>query len=155
MSFARNSTVPPERSRVEIESTLRRYGADQFGTMEDQAHGKVSVGFTIGHLRIRVDAPMPKSDSEEFTTTDTGRERSESAAYKSYEQAIRSRWRSLLLAIKAKLEACECGISTIDVEFMPFVVMPDGKTLSEHMLPVLAQMADSGKMPKLLTANAG
>ena len=67
------------------------------------------------------------------------------------EQAVRQRWRALLLAIKAKLEAIECGISTIEEEFMAFVIMPDGKPLSSHIIPKLQTMVKTGKMPKLLS----
>ena len=85
---------------------------------------------------------MPARDSNEFTTTDTGRDRSELAAWRAYEQAVRSRWRSLLLAIKAKLEAVECGISTVEIEFMPFIVLHDGSTVHQRLLPVLQDQAN-------------
>jgi len=69
-----------------------------------------------------------------------------------YEQNVRQRWRALLLSIKAKLEAVDAGISTIEQEFLPFVVMPDGRTFSDHVLPQIESIASTGKMPKLLTA---
>jgi hypothetical protein len=65
-------------------------------------------------------------------------------------QAIRQRWRALVLAVKAKLEAVEVGISTIEKEFLAFVVMPDGRQLLDHLLPELQAIAASGKMPKLM-----
>ena len=79
------------------------------------------------------------------------RHRSTNVIDDKHAQAIRQRWRALLLAIKAKLEAVESGISSIEREFMPFVVMPDGRILAEHLEPKLTQMVTDGKMPKLLT----
>ena len=49
------------------------------------------------------------------------------------------------------MEAIECGISTIEEEFMAFVIMPDGSPLSKHILPQLQKMVKTGKMPKLLS----
>ncbi|MDR0720667.1 MAG: hypothetical protein LBF78_13600, partial [Treponema sp.] len=56
-----------------------------------------------------------------------------------------------LLAIKAKLEAIECGISTIEKEFMAFVIMPNGISLGDHLIPELKKIAGTGKMPRLLS----
>ena len=58
------------------------------------------------------------------------------------------------LAIKAKLEAVESGISTIEKEFLPFVVMPDGRTVSDHLLPNLKKYVVEGKMPSMLALPA-
>ena len=140
MAYAKTTNVNPERSQEEIKSILRRYGCDRFGVMEER--NSAFVMFTISGLNIQVEVPMPARDSNEFTTTDTGRDRSELAAWRAYEQAVRSRWRSLLLAIKAKLEAVECGISTVEIEFMPFIVLHDGSTVHQRLLPVLQDEAN-------------
>jgi hypothetical protein len=44
-----------------------------------------------------------------------------------------------VLSIKAKLEAVETGIESFEIAFMPYVVLPDGKTVAEHVLPALAK----------------
>lgn len=147
--YARNTKVSVSNSQGEIQSALRRYGVDSFGTMEKT--GSAAILFEIGRLGVRIEVPIPQRDEKQFTETATGRECSESAAFAKYEQAVRQRWRSLLLAIKAKLEAVDSGISTIQQEFMPFVVMPDGRVFGDHVLPQLEEIASTGKMPKLLT----
>jgi hypothetical protein len=43
----------------------------------------------------------------------------------------------LALSIKAKLECVETEIESFETAFMPYVVLPDGKTVAEHVLPVL------------------
>jgi hypothetical protein len=45
----------------------------------------------------------------------------------------------LALAIKAKLECVGIKIASKEEEFMPYIVMPDGKTVSEHARPWIAQ----------------
>ncbi len=43
-------------------------------------------------------------------------------------------------------------ISTIEREFMPFVVAPDGRTLGEHLEKKLLDFKSSGSVPRMLTA---
>ena len=145
--YANNTSVSPEKSQAEIQNTLRKYGADRFGTMEEKTKAHVMFEYTGLSIQISIDLP----DKSEFEVTGTGKNRTDSAIETSYNQAIRQRWRALLLAIKAKLEAIECGISTIEEEFMAFIVMPDNMPLSSHILPKLQTMVKTGKMPKLLS----
>jgi hypothetical protein len=93
---------------------------------------------------------LPDPSAEEFTLTPTGRERSASAAEDAYEQAVRQRWRALALVIKAKLEAVEAGISTVEDEFLAHVALPAGGTVGEWMRPRLDEVYASGRMPALL-----
>ncbi len=145
--YANNTTVSPEKSQAEIQNTLRKYGADRFGTMEEKT--KAHVMFSYSGLSIQISIDLPEKSS--FVRTKAGHSRPKDAIDASYNQAIRQRWRALLLAIKAKLEAIECGISTIEEEFMAFIIMPDGMPLSSHILPKLQTMVKTGKMPKLLS----
>jgi len=151
--YATNTSVSPERSQEEVKRMLRRYGADRFGVMEETK--RACVMFEFNGLTVRIDVPLPSIKDEEICMTETGRERSESQCYKALEAMIRQRWRALLLAIKAKLEAVECGISTIETEFMPFMVMPDGRLMKDHILPHLEEAVKTGKMPRMLALPAG
>ena len=146
--YASSTSVSVPQSQVEIQSILRKYGANRFGTMEDEQYAYVMFEYHKLMIQIRITKP----DEKEFQTTATGRARDEYKIQQEVEQAIKQRWRALLLAVKAKLEAVESGISTIEQEFMAFVVMPDGQTLAEHIIPRLAEIAETGKMPKMLMA---
>jgi len=146
--YASNTSVSVPQSQVEIQTILRRYGAKRFGTMEDKEYAYVMFEYKGLMIQIKVSMPC----LEDHSNTPTGRERNESQAKIALEQAIRQRWRALILAVKAKLEAVESGISTIEQEFMAFVVMPDGKTLSDHIIPKLTEIAQTGKMQKMLMA---
>lgn len=148
MSYAKNTTVSPEKSQEEIKKTLRNYGADRFGIMEERDKGHVM--FEYNGLLIQMTVKFP--DKKDFSKTESGKNRIESAIDTAFNQAIRQRWRALLLAIKAKLEAVESGISTIEQEFLAFVMMPDGKNLSDHIIPRLNEIVLTGKMPKMLTS---
>lgn len=138
---ASRTQVSPERSQEEIKRTLRRYGASEF--VQGETDERVSIGFRFGGLAFRMDVELP--DKSEFSETPTGRGRRGDAAHREWEQAIRQRWRALLLAIRAKLEAIETGISTVEWEFMPFAVMADGQRIGDVMAPQLEAAKTSGR----------
>lgn len=48
----------------------------------------------------------------------------------------------------------ECGISTLEKEFMPFMAMRDGRPMHQHVLPVIDEMTRLGKMPAVLMLEA-
>lgn len=148
MAYAESTSVSSEKSRAEIERTLRRYGADQF--MYGWDADRAIVGFRMCGRQIKFVLPMPDSHDREFWVTATGRRRASAAAQKEWEQACRQRWRALSLVIKAKLEAVESGIAVFEDEFMANTVLPNGRTVSQFMLPQIDQAYESGKMPQML-----
>lgn len=135
-----------EISRLEIERTLVKYGADNFAYAT--AAGKAMIGFTMQGRQVKFILPLPKK--EEFRLTPTGRDRTEKSQYDAWEQACRQRWRALLLVIKAKLEAVECGISCFEQEFMANIVLPDNRTVGEFMLPQITEAYERGTVPFML-----
>jgi hypothetical protein len=45
---------------------------------------------------------------------------------------------------QAKLEAVECGIETFETAFLPYIVLSDGKTIGETMIPRLGEVIKTG-----------
>jgi hypothetical protein len=62
------------------------------------------------------------------------------------EAATRQRWRALVLVLKAKLEAVASGISTLESEFLSGIVLPNGMTVGQAMLPRLSDVVSSGRL---------
>lgn len=148
-TYAANTTVPSERSRTEIERTLRRFGADSFfygwegneAVIQFRAHGK-SIRFML---------PLPEKDSREFTHTPSrGTPRTERAAEQEWEKATRQQWRALALIVKAKLAAVDSGITEFESEFLAHIVLPDGQTVGEFVLPQVELAYELGEMPSAL-----
>lgn len=73
------------------------------------------------------------------------------AAELAWEQACRAQWRALALVIKAKLEAVESGISTLEEEFLAWVTLPNGASIGQALLPQLRRISESGSIPHLLS----
>lgn len=132
--YAARTQVSEEKSRSEIERILSRYGATRFmyGWNQDSA----IIAFEAKGRNIRFQLPMP--DKKRFTVS-------------AYEQNRRQRWRALTLAIKAKLETVESGISTFENEFMAFIVLPNGMNVSEWLSPQIQEAYQGDKpMPLML-----
>lgn len=146
--YAAGTDVPTDRSRTEIEKTLRRYGASQFAYAWDDSHA--ILGFTAHSRQVRFVIPLPDPSGREFTVTDTGRQRSATAAADAYERAVRQRWRVLALVVKAKLEAVESGLFSFDDEFLPHVVLPGGMTVADAVRSKVAEAYATGQVPALL-----
>ena len=149
MAYAVNTTVSAAKTKADIEDMVMGAGAGQFvsGTSGDRA----MIGFTLDNRQIRFTLPLPDRQSREFWyTPERGSKRSPQQANAAWEQACRSRWRSLYLVIKAKLEAVESGISTVEREFFYDVVLPDGHTVGELIAPQIETAYETGQMPPLL-----
>lgn len=145
--YAENTSVSVANSKAEIERTLERYGAEQF--MSGWSAAEALIAFTLDGRQIRFILQMPDKEEKRFTHHSKGCRTPESAL-KEWEQACRQRWRALALVIKAKLEATKSGISAFEDEFMANIVMPDGRTVSDHVRPRIAHAYDTGSMAPLL-----
>jgi hypothetical protein len=112
--YAHRTDVPVERSRAELDALLSRYGATSRIIGDDRR--TAIVAFSLGDHLCRVSVPIPSH-------ADTGpiprhweymNDRDQRAVLARNERA---RWRSLVLLVKAKLEAIRLGVTTAAREF--------------------------------------
>ncbi len=149
MKYAEQTTVSSERSRAEIETILGRYGASSFAYMWQGTTALIL--FEYNGKRIKFMLRLPSRDDKAIKCTpERGTVRSREAQEKAYKQAVRQKWRALTLVIKAKLEAVESGISVFEEEFMANIVLPNGQTTGEYMLPQINEAYRLGEMPPML-----
>jgi hypothetical protein len=137
MAYAATTTVSVEKTRWEIETLLRKHMADGVRVGENWVELFSVVEFKMKNRALRFRLSLACDIPE--------------ATQKQKEQFVRSRWRALLLTIKAKLESVEASIEVFDEAFMAQTVMPDGKTVAEHALPRIAAAYESGTVTPLLT----
>lgn len=145
--FAEGTEVSPEKSKMEIERVLARYGATSFAS---GWNGNTAVIVFEAHgRRVKFSLPLPVA----------GKTRGGRGNYilgeSDCEKEARRLWRCLLLAIKAKLEVVESGIATFEEEFMAHVMLPNGATVGEWTKPQLEHAYATGSMPPLLGAGGG
>lgn len=148
MAYAKETSVPVDRSRAEVEKLLGRYGATAFGYL-NQGSRSVIV-FEIDRRRVLMDLPMPSVDDPEVKFTAVGSTRTPAERDRAYQQAVRARWRALVLIVKAKLVAVEAGITTIEREFLADLALPNGQTFGQWARPQLDHVYESGTMPALM-----
>lgn len=146
MSYAKNTHVSVERSKAEIERILAKYGAASFAYASDNE--KAMIRFAMKNRQVMFLLPLPDFGLYKFD----GRKqkRTTEAQHTAWEQACRSKWRALALAIKAKLEAVESGITAFEDEFLSHIVLPNGKTAGDWLKPQIEDAYRDKKMPNLL-----
>ncbi len=105
--FAARTKIPVDKTRLDIERLVKRYGAKGFVA---GWHGPTArIEFLCVDRQIRLTVVIPDN-----------------------EQAARQKWRALLLLVKAKLESVDARIATFEEAFFANIVMPDtGKTVWE------------------------
>jgi hypothetical protein len=129
--FAVDTKVPVVQTRMEIESTLTRYGATSFAfaTHQDRA----TVMFEAQKRRVRFELKLPSAGEQRATA-----------------KLHRERWRALFLAIKAKLVSVDTEIESFEEAFMSHIVLADGSTVGDSVKPALIEQYATGKMTPLL-----
>lgn len=141
MAYAEKTKVPVDRSQAEIKKTLTKYGASSF--VFGETVEKALVQFDVAGKRIKFVLPLSVHGIER-------EKRGYIAAQTKVDQVNRSKWRSLSLAIKAKLECVDAGITTLEQEFMAHILLPNGSTVGDVVLPEIESSYQNKKMPPLL-----
>src|SRR3954453_4412375 len=118
--YGTGTRVEVHRSRYELERVLQKYGAGDVFVVEADANA--SIQFAIHGRHVQLALPLPDPDDSRFTHTPSGKARTVTAQERAYEQALREHWRSLIVAVRGKLQSVESGISTFEQEFDRFLV---------------------------------
>jgi hypothetical protein len=126
--YAAGTAVPVERSRAELDTLLGKHGAtSRIIGMEDEP-GKpraALVGFKLGPHSFKLRVPLANDPQRDGIRG--------AIAAKAGGIRDRERWRLIILLVKAKLEAIRLGVSTPEREFMPDLIVDDGRTLQEAL----------------------
>ena len=136
--YAAETEVPVEKSKMQIERLLVDYKATSFMSGANATHSVIA--FEMAGRRVKFTLPMPLE--EDFQSRRNPR--------LAHEQAVRTRWRALYLALRAKLEMAATGITTFEDEFLAHIIMPDGQTVGETVKPRIQAAYDSGEVQALL-----
>jgi len=144
--YAEHTSVPIDRSKSEIEHILTRYGAHEFGYAIRGNRAAVMFSANAKHLRFIL--PLPTRN--EISKTPKGRQRKNNAQDEMLTKETRRRWRALALEIKAKLESVETGIAVFEQEFLAQIVLPNGQTVGEAIMPGIEEAYKTGRVKGLL-----
>lgn len=136
--FAQRTKVDSNRSKVEIESMLRKRGASSCLSGEHQ--GQFMLVFEMRDRRLKFIMPLLTA----------GRGVAETKA----KAENRRRYRALLLVLKAKLEAVDSKIVEFESEFLAHIVFAGNETVGERMVPQMRAALVDKELPPLLGAGS-
>lgn len=122
--YAKDTDVTVDKSLTDLRKVVQRYGANEFGFFDGESAG--GVMFSLKGIRIKIAMKLPAA--ADYRKNRTGAVMGTTQAKQAHEKAIRQRWRALVLVVTAKLEAVESRIETVEQAFMPYLLLPDGKT---------------------------
>jgi hypothetical protein len=141
--YAQETTVPVATSKASVERLLKGAGATHFFIGETDSTDVVGCKIAGRFVRFQVVRPTEKWAQKEATT------KRNPTAYNrknGIEQEHRRRWRCMELLIKAKLAAVDGKIRTFEQEFLADTLMPDQRTVYEHVSASLADAYEHGKV---------
>lgn len=141
--YAEGTAVSPEQSRMEIERTLKRYGADAILVGFDADQLLVRWRMNGRYLQRALD--MPPSTAPAFANLYPV-----AAQKRAHEQETRRLWRVLLLWLKTTLEMVDSQVESFEIAFLPYILLPDGQTLGDFMQPQIDAAYSAGEMPRFL-----
>jgi hypothetical protein len=148
MAYATTTQVPVERSRAEIEQLLGRHKCTKFASGVDHEAHRATIQFTANNRIIKFEIALPDpSDPKYKRVRGSYLQRTTQGVAKVVEQETRSKWRALLLVIKAKLESIDSGIATFEDEFLAHVLLPNQETVAQYIGPMVARAYETGRMP--------
>lgn len=156
-AFANESSVPVDRTRAEINRLLTEWKCSSIGWTDHLAEQTVAVefvwlreekdekGFVTGNFcyRVRFSIGIPKRRDKrrgEWGQPPLLTENEKA-------QAWRSAHRLLLLKLKADLNAAAAGLAKAEEIFLPWMVGPDGKTVSDVLMPRLRETYSVPALP--------
>jgi|GEM_PF-622415 len=121
--YAYGTDVSVQNSQFEIQRTLARFNAHGFAFMKDPRQGarRAMVLFQVGDRKIRFDVPEPDVANAPKLNLFEARKDAEE----------RRLWRSLAMAVKAKLDIINSGIATFEEEFLPYTLVDTTMTFYE------------------------
>ena len=129
--YAEGTPVAVSKTKQEIEKLLVAHGAKQRAMVTDELAGKHIVRFSIGDgvqmRQVRFELPCHDDPAED-----------------------RRVWRVLGMVLKMKLELIRGGDSTVDSEFLPNVVLPNGDTVMAAIAQEVSNAYALGEQPRFL-----
>lgn len=152
--YAATTSVSVDRSIVQIRQLVMRFGADKFAVATGTK--TATVAFSYQGRPVKFDLSLPDQHDERFQFTETGRaRRNRDAPLQVWERECRAKWRSLHLLLKALFVAIQDGLIDFDRAFMHDIVMPDGRTVGQKLLPAVQDAVSRGDVgAQLLLTNS-
>lgn len=150
MTYASTTSVSVAKTKGALEKLLGQHGVTDFATYSSPA--LAGIGFKIIGRRVQFKLTLPDREDKQFTMTNHtySKRRCDESIKKAWEQACRSKWRSLYLHVKSLLVAVEDDLYDLDTIFMAYMTLPGGQTVAERFCPEIDNILLGKDVPLLL-----
>ncbi len=133
--------IDPDKTAQEIAKCLSMHGAQAVLTEYDKERGVVSaISFQITLNENKVGFRLPCDWKPVYSIITKGKKCNfyDSARKLRWQsewelQAVRTSWRIVKDWVEAQMALVECQMVTTQEVFLPYAVMKDGRTLSQHV----------------------
>lgn len=122
--IAYKTTVSVVKSQQQIRELLRVAKATDIATLQSDKGCKIAC--VMSDRRLVFSVPPAKDEKEEMRL-----------------------WRVLRLKLKLHLEEMLEPTARFDEVFMAYILLPDGRTIAEHVLPAIEQSYKTNKPPQI------
>lgn len=140
--YAADTSVPVGRSQDQLRQLVLDRGASGWALGEDEGRAIIQFRLAGRVLRFRIHLMQKPSDLEAKRGVKPHRVDAKEE---------RRLWRSLYMAVKAKLVIAEDGIEAFDEVFLANIVTPEGDTIGERLAAQIPAMLSEGKPIALLS----
>jgi hypothetical protein len=149
--YASNTKVSVEKSRQEINTLLKQWGASGFRWTDDMENDQVTLEFVwrpdedapVFQARFTLALPSSEELAKEARHKRTG-QFLEDKYYRLLDGHGRQEHRALALFLKAVFVGVEEGIISPEQVFLPFLVDKHGRTVSDYALGNLELLHTEG-----------
>lgn len=143
MVYAKKTTVKSSKSVGDIEKLLMKNKSQRFIHDFNPTNGVVKLAFTFEDTAIRMSLKLPVTLPKGLNPT----KKDENL----YEQSKRTAYRQLLLCIKAKIEAVNCGLETVEQAFLPYIMIGPNEVMGDRVIPQIEKIKKNGDHVLLLS----
>lgn len=136
--YANKTKVPVSQSINAVRSLLQKHGADAVAIIETNKGAACQFVFEDKQYKMVVHYPSEDNDIVKYSPQ--GKLRTESQIASEIESEKRRVWRSLLLFLKAAIEAHYSQVVDLKRSLLSSMVLKSGKTFYQEVEPRLAQL---------------
>jgi hypothetical protein len=130
-----DTQVPVARSQEAIRSLVMRHGGFGFAAVSERDPSGEFPSQEGFHAKVMIDAkPYAVKIMAQLKKAGRGTEKQRQDWTEREERRV---WRVLYYHIKSVFEAADSGVMEFRELMLPFILVPDGRTIAEHILPQL------------------
>ena len=126
MSYANKTSVPVERSMIQVRQILQKHKVQAVAIAETDEGAATKFVFEGKPYQFVIKYPMISQESVMFTPS--GKQRTGAQKLAEIESEKRRLWRCMVLYIKAAIEAHVNGLVDLKRSMIGHMLLPSGKT---------------------------